>query len=439
MIDYLIDRGNISFSGAPFNEVDNLILSTIVYGDFRGFVPGLGAKPSSIREVRDGYYAYYPKRRIEVGRGCTYNAPAVLDFLAECRRFGNTRLRDFIDILNPDEHMQLAAMTYELEDGSIFVAFRGTDSTLVGWRGGFNFSFMTRTTGQATAVEYLNRVMKSTTGPVRVGGHSKGGHFAVYASAFCDPAYRSRIVKVYSNDGPGVNETVAASKEYRAVLPKVIKFIPEESIVGLLLSGQGEFEIIRSSRKGIMQHDPTSWEVVGDHFAQAMSRSHSTVALDRVIKNWVAGLSPQERKRFIDSLFNVLELSGAETISDLKENGLSAAAGMVVAMASLPPEDQKGLWEIIASLADSGKQEIFSGLAFSQVAAAAKITKTVTDIAQAGVKLVQDITGVPGKVASELFSENSSLKEKHPKIPSLLDERIMNDEIRALMDKYDKM
>lgn len=41
-MDYLKWRGDLSFAQSPFNEVDNLILSELVYVAFAGIVPSPG-------------------------------------------------------------------------------------------------------------------------------------------------------------------------------------------------------------------------------------------------------------------------------------------------------------------------------------------------------------------------------------------------------------
>ena len=437
MIDYLASWGNKSFTEARFNEVDNVIFSTLVYADYRDCIPRLGAQAAPIRTVRDRYLAKIGGSGALTGRGCKKYAPALLDLMADSRRFAKLKLRDFVDLIDPDESMQVAAMTAELGDGSVYVAFRGTDNTLVGWREDFNFSFMDRTGGQVTAAQYLNRVLKNTTGPVYVGGHSTGGNFAMYAAAFCNPAVSRKIVRIYSNDGPGVNESIAVKPAYQAMLGKSIKLIPEQSIVGLLLSGQGPFKIIRSVESGLRQHDPTTWIVEGDHFARAMSRSQSSVTFDRTISTWLAGLSPLDRKKFIDSLFSVLEFSGAETVSDLKGNKLAAAAGMLKAMSGLSFEDQKVLWDIILHLADNGKGTVFRDLAIPQVKAAMQFTQAVSGAAQSGAKFVQDLVSDPVGTAAGLIAGLAPKKPEPPDIPPLADSRGDKDDIRQLMDKYD--
>ena len=42
IMDYLDWRGDLDFTVSPFNEVDNLILSELVYVDFQGIIPPPG-------------------------------------------------------------------------------------------------------------------------------------------------------------------------------------------------------------------------------------------------------------------------------------------------------------------------------------------------------------------------------------------------------------
>ena len=40
IIDYLDWRGDLTFSQAPFNQIDALLLSSLSYANFGGIVPG---------------------------------------------------------------------------------------------------------------------------------------------------------------------------------------------------------------------------------------------------------------------------------------------------------------------------------------------------------------------------------------------------------------
>jgi hypothetical protein len=70
--------------------------------------------------------------------------------------------------------MQFSAVSFLLPGGDVFVAFRGTDDTLVGWKENFNMSFMHPVPAQREAHKYLERVAAATSGRIFVGGHSKG-------------------------------------------------------------------------------------------------------------------------------------------------------------------------------------------------------------------------------------------------------------------------
>ena len=52
IFDYLHWRADVPFSAAPFNDVDNLILSELVYTDFGGIVSDDGSAVS-LAEARD--------------------------------------------------------------------------------------------------------------------------------------------------------------------------------------------------------------------------------------------------------------------------------------------------------------------------------------------------------------------------------------------------
>ena len=228
IFDYLEFRGDIPLEREPFNEVDNLVLSELAYVSFEGIVPCDGSAVP-VADVRDAFFAVHPREEIREDSNHIVRAPLLLDGMASGRRFGTAEIMGYADIVDTDEMVQMSAVTFLLSDGTAYVAFRGTDSTVVGWKEDFNMSWLPETEGQRRAVWYLNETGKRLDRPLRVGGHSKGGNFAVYASAFCDSRIRDRIREVYTNDGPGFRPEVMETKEYRSVLPKVISIVPGTS------------------------------------------------------------------------------------------------------------------------------------------------------------------------------------------------------------------
>ncbi len=236
LMDYLDWRGDLTFREAPFNEVDNLILAQLVYVEFAGIVPAPGEEGTiTVKEACELFFAAHDRKEIMERVSMTKTAAFVLEKMAQTERFCNAQLFGYINDISKEEQSQFSVVCVRLDDKSIYVSFSGTDNTIVGWRENFNMGYLSETPGQLKAVDYLNHIVKEDWKKIRVGGHSKGGNLSVYASVKCDRNIQKRIVKVYSNDGPGFSEEMIQSKEYQRMLPKIKTILPESSIVGMLL------------------------------------------------------------------------------------------------------------------------------------------------------------------------------------------------------------
>ena len=315
MIDYLAWRGDLTFDERPFNEVDNLILAELSYLK----LPRIGPKPGDgrILLLRDLYAQYEKEENVVYSQ---INDPRLaLKAAAETERFGWIGVSDCADELDTEKQVQFAAMTFHLGDGSVYVAFRGTDSSLTGWREDFNTTYLSETPGQGMAVQYLEAAAERCRGLLRVGGHSKGGNLAVYASAFAPESVRYRIREVYSNDGPGFNSKITDTVEYQTILDKVVLFMPEESMVGILLSNKDEKNIIRSDASGIRQHNPYTWQVRGTAFERGEKQKAASTFLDNATDQLAGNLTDSQKERIISSVFDSLEASGVSTVQDMKE------------------------------------------------------------------------------------------------------------------------
>lgn len=359
IIDYLEWRGDIPFSVDGFNEVDNLILSELSYTDFGDIVPGPEEKKKiSVREVCDRFFAIHSEEEIMAKKSTTKVAPFLLPYLAESRRFGKMQLLGYVNEVDKETQSQFSVVTFALEDGTNFVAFRGTDSTIVGWKEDFNMSFLYQTHGQMQAAAYLDRCFKRSRKKLRIGGHSKGGNFAVYAASFCHPTVQNKIIEVYSNDGPGFSDNVTESEGYKRILPKVISTIPEYSIVGMLLKNELNHRVVVSSQTGAMQHDLMSWEVMGNHMVYATGLSNSSIMLDQTLKRWIYGLEPEKREEFVNILFDTLQSTGAQTIDDLKNNKLEVINEITKALSNLPADRQQAVKEVLIRFVFSGGETL---------------------------------------------------------------------------------
>ena len=240
--NYLKTYGRRSFHACPFNEVDSLLLCQLAYLKFDGMVPGVkGDQPS----VTLGSLRYNCEReRLFHKIIFEKENRALFGWMSESRRFRNLRLNCYVNLVDRAREVQFAAVTYLLEDNTVYVAFRGTDETFVGWKEDFNMAFLCPVPGQAMAVRYLNRMAKRFSQPFYVGGHSKGGNFAVYGAMYCVSDVRRRILRIYNMDGPGFRPEILHSARYAAVADRVVKYLPMFSVIGMLLSGDGRDYVV---------------------------------------------------------------------------------------------------------------------------------------------------------------------------------------------------
>ena len=352
MLDYIDWRGDLTFAQSGLNEVDNLIFSTMVYLKMDDLLPENGAGSITLESLLERY------TRAGYDQSYSVNDPLPLLKKAAAPRFRDVRVTGYVNKIDETQPLQFAAATFELSDDLSYVAFRGTDNTLVGWREDCNFSFLAETPGQTEAVAYVERAAGRTAGDLIVGGHSKGGNFAVYAAAFCNKATQSRIVRVYSNDGPGFNSAIAESQSYLAVLPKVIKIIPDSSLVGILLDSKAQPRVIKSDAKGLMQHNPYSWCVKGAAFESADERATSSLLLDDTLSEWIGSMSTENKQILVSAIFEALEASGAKTLREISENKWDAYTAILKAAAQIDPDSKSDIKETIKKLLISGKDAV---------------------------------------------------------------------------------
>ena len=326
-----------------------------------GYVHLGGVVPESIDEeisIPDAYRRYRPDDVDVNKRILTFEQDNILfKKLAESKRFRGTTLRGFVCHVESDEDMQFSALTCRLGDGSGFLAFRGTDGTVVGWKEDFNLSFMQQTAGQERAIEYLNTAFGSDDQPIRLGGHSKGGNFAIFSSLYCNEAIRERIVNIYSYDGPGFRDEVIESEVYKNMLPKIKCFIPQVSIVGMLLGSSSEPKIVKSSAIGIKQHFAYSWELKRNRFVLVDKLKKSGDVINKAISGMLDDFSDTERELFTESLFEILQAPDKETLKEL--NKLRSYPSIIKAISKLKPEQQAVMKEAFRKIAQNGKGAFF--------------------------------------------------------------------------------
>lgn len=312
VLDYLTWRGDLSFVQDPLNQVDALVFSALVYLKFGPRVTE-GTEDLTLREAAEEFFALPDYEN----RARAKNDLMLLRAAADSHRFGGCKLTMFRQEFIPEEDTQFAAVTFLLDDGSLMIAFRGTDNTLVGWKEDFSMSFRQVIPAQLLSLNYTHDVWSAHTCPMYLCGHSKGGNLAVFAAARSSPMVQNWIRGVYNNDGPGFSEYMIGDPGYTSMVPRIRTFVPQSSIIGMIMEHEEPYTIIRSDQIGIMQHDLFSWEVVGKDFVPMEEITADSRFLNRTIRNWLDGMDLQERSHMVDVLFDFLSTGDITTASDV--------------------------------------------------------------------------------------------------------------------------
>ena len=331
IIDYIKEYGNLTLEEYPFNNVDSLILSQISYIKFENSTIDVESEVHLLNEFEN-----------EINDLCTNTRVPELNeelFLQTIHslRYEAITISHLQTNFDKDNEKQFCAMTFHLPNQTDYIAFRGTDASFVGWKEDFNLS-----TGvvpaQKRAIEYLQKISEHTDGMLRVGGHSKGGNFAIYAGMYCEKSLRDQIIAIYNNDGPGFSKDVVASAAYQNLLPLITTIVPESSVVGRLFEHQEDYVVIKSENKGLKQHDAMSWEVLGNHFVHAVTPANQSLLANQAIREWIALIPREKRKEIVEAVFQILDAAGIETVDDFLTLKLKDIRTIIQTKKKLPRE-----------------------------------------------------------------------------------------------------
>ncbi len=354
IIDYLKEYADVSLKDEPMNDVDSLVLCQFSYLKFDGLVPLVTENNRSVTLQQlyghPDYEKLYGDERYEKENRALFEA------MRKCVRFRNMKLNCYINIIEvqADFETQFSAVTLLLEDGTMYVAFRGTDETMVGWKEDFNMAFLSPVPGQELAVKYLNMVTARLPRDFYVGGHSKGGNLAVYAAMNCYPQAQDRILKIYSMDGPGFRPEVLEKCDFGRIEERTCKILPHSSLVGMLFEKDIRYQVVESRTFGLAQHNPFTWLVKDGHFVTVSDIYEGRRFMDDTLNQWILSLDEQSMRTFVDTLFQILAASESDNLIDFTANLKRSMTGILGAMKDLDEDTQKGLRQTVKALFEIG-------------------------------------------------------------------------------------
>lgn len=362
IMDYLDWRGDLSFDADPMNEVDSLILSTLTYIEYDGLVPFEESGSSvMLSEIAQQAYDAIDFNSPRCKDPFFEHIPALLLKASSSHRFGDLRLSYYINRLNTDNSEQFSAIVFSLHDRLHYIAFRGTDDNLIGWKEDFMMSFLDEVQAQRDAVEYTRFVIQYLQGNILLGGHSKGGNLSVYVAAKIWEA-QNRIIGIYNNDGPGFQEKFMESEGYHRIVPIIHTILPKSSVVGMLMEHLEDYVVVNSNQKGIMQHNAMSWEVLGNHFVYMPGVKKSSIFLNQALRQWLSEITVEERAVFVEELFDIINAAGLDTISSITAEKRLAVNAMIRAYKSMSPETKKFMKKLIYKFIEEGQKVLKQSL-----------------------------------------------------------------------------
>lgn len=337
IIDYIKKNKDKTFQELPFNEIDNLIYALLPYIDFTNIVPAFKSKKVTLKEV-----ALKLRGKKKDFRGMFIgNTFKMLEIMKDSRRYQDTLLYNYMKVVNSD--MQFGAITMKLPDYSIYVAFAGTDTSIIGWEEDFKMTYLYPGASQKYASIYLNKAIGLLDKKVRVGGHSKGGNLAICAVMNSHFWIRKKVKKINNFDGPGFLKKEIESKVYQKIEPRIKMYVPKESIIGMLFYNTLDYVVIKSKGLRILQHDAFNWQCKNTEFIRD-SQSKRSKALQQKLTKKLEELTLDERTLLVNNLFNIFKNNN---IKDTKEIKVKEIFKLIKEFKKLDKETQNLLTELL--------------------------------------------------------------------------------------------
>ena len=319
MLDYIKEFGHVSFEERAFSEIDALVLTELEYLPLENVVPSdeNGENFVTVKEIAEYMQEHKQELFDENPMMITQERHEVSQVIADAPRFQSLKFFGVVSEWDKDTTKQFAAVTVEVEPSVRLVVFRGTDETLIGWKEDFLMTYSPLVAAQTDAKEYLAKQASLWGGDLMISGHSKGGNLAIYAAATQEEDVQLRIVDIFCFDSPGLYRSVLETKGYQNIVPLAMRYIPQDSLVGLMLESEVPYVIVKSNATGAMQHSAMTWEIEDGQFIKMEKLTKNSQLNDQTFKKWTESVSDEELELFWNVFFELLFSVGIDTVNDL--------------------------------------------------------------------------------------------------------------------------
>lgn len=401
LTDYIAWLGDVDFDARPLNEADALIMCVISYFDLS---PAMDPDGGTFYLKDCAQPGNSGKLGLKITGGDLGNSDIFLA-AAQSRRFGELVITRFVDQFDPDKDLQFSAVVLSWKDRFSFIAYRGTDDTLVGWKEDFMIAY-TQTQAQKMAVEYAKAAInfkpakskgRTPAGIIGsksnkkdrvwyIGGHSKGANLAMYTACMLSDRDLAKVERVFVLDGPGFAPEVVDTELLKRIDGKTTRIIPEYSVIGRLMEPQlSDTRIVQSAFDGFMQHSLASWGVYHGGLALSDMTEPKDRWINETLRTWIEGMPYETRRTFVNELFDALMSGGAQTVPELTSNGLAGMEAVLKSFTGFSDSTKEVLSQLKNAAIAELKDSTLSGLAGLKDTALSGIKEAAKDGATAAI------------------------------------------------------
>lgn len=344
---YIEKFGKRSFKTFPFNDVDALVLSQLTYINLDQVVSSISEnkKPIKIKDFKIKDMSSFTDGSVDKKFDIK-----MIDLLMKSRRFKDISAGYYLKSFSKDNVIQYFSITYFLPDGSIFISYRGTDTTLIGWKEDFILAFEPTIPSHELATTYAHDILnKYNDRDFYLGGHSKGGNIAFYVACHLNELESNRLIFAYSFDGPGFKSPIRKYPSYDLNKDKMLKYLTYNDMIGYFYDDVEPYKIVHSNGLLLGGHDPFYWKINNNGmFMSARSTSTYAKARSKRFSLWLNSLSKKDTKLIFDTIFDLFGENN--TIYDLGKNLPKNLVSGKSTLDSYPDEARKKLSEMLKSL-----------------------------------------------------------------------------------------
>ena len=345
---FLKQNGNKSFLDFPFCEADLVVIALLSYCNY---------EQSSITKNKDLYNSFTnirdfmdenTKKRITNNFFKPNEFLSFLEMFNKSSRYDNVKLGFFEENRSNRNEIQFFGLTFFIDD-KIFVTFRGTDRSVVGWQEDFDLVLKDVIPSQEEAKNYLFKMVNLLKKPVYVLGHSKGGNLAYFAYYFNDINVKDMVIKVYNLDGPGFK--FDTKKLYKKNKEKLVKIVPHDDVVGILLNDPSELIICKSSEVNVNAHDLLTWQFDFFNKYKTLTRTKELTiyseTLRITINEFIKEIGIDNVKDVKTAIFEIVKINKVKDVIYIYEAALKNIHNGLTEMRRENPEQVKQMEQLI--------------------------------------------------------------------------------------------